>query len=51
MIVIIHYNGRYKDSIVIKGNSIEEFKEVAYEEVNKRGWEKEHCWSEVQNEV
>jgi hypothetical protein len=26
-------------------------KEVAYEEVNKRGWEKEHCWSEVRNEM
>lgn len=39
------------DSIKIKGNTIEELKEVAYEEVNKRGWKEEHCWSEVRNEM
>lgn len=47
MIVIIHYNGKYEDSIEIEGNTIGELKVVAYEEINKRGWEEEHCWSEV----
>lgn len=47
MIAIIHYNGQYEDSIKIEGNTIEKLREVAYEEINKRGWEEEHCWSEV----
>lgn len=38
MIAIIYYNnGQYKDSIEIEGNTIEELKEVAYAETNKRG--------------
>lgn len=51
MTAIIHYNGRYEDSIKIKGNTIEELKEVAYIEIDKRGWEEEHCWSEVLDEA
>lgn len=47
MIVIIHYNGQYEDSIKIEGNTIKELKKVAYEEINRRDWEEKYCWSEV----
>lgn len=48
MKAIIHYNGLYEDSITISGNTIEDIKLKAYEEINKRGWEEENCWSEVE---
>lgn len=51
MRAIIHYNGKYEDDITIKGNTIEELREIAHEETNKRGWEEEHCWSEVLDET
>lgn len=51
MKAIIHYNGQYEDSIEIEGNTIEELRKVAYEEINKRGWKEEHCWSEVLDKV
>ena len=35
---IIHYSGEYEDSIVIEGNTIEEIREKAFAEVDKRGW-------------
>lgn len=44
---IIHYNGRYKDSLVIQGQTIDECRKIAYEEEFKRGWEEENCWSEL----
>ena len=43
---IIHYNGEYEDSIVIEGNTIEEIREKAFVEGDKRGWNREDCWSE-----
>ena len=42
----IHYNGEYEDSIVIEGNTIEEIREKAFAEGDKRGWNREDCWSE-----
>ena len=42
----IHYNGEYEDSIVITGNTIEEIREKAFAEGDKRGWNREDCWSE-----
>lgn len=46
MIFKIHYNGSYEDEIIIKGESIEEIKETAFNECEKRGWETNSCWSE-----
>lgn len=42
----IHYDGAYSDELVIEGDTIEEIKEQAYAESNKRGWETRNCWSE-----
>lgn len=42
----IHYNGDYEDSIIIDGETIEEIKEKAFYESNRRCWAKEDCWSE-----
>ena len=48
----IHYNGRYEDSLVISGNSIEEIKPQVYAETERRGWETKHCWSErIEDEI
>lgn len=47
MIAIIHYNGKYEDSIEIKGNTIEELRKKALEATSKRGWKEEDCWSKV----
>lgn len=43
---IINYNGDYDDSIIIEGDTIEEVREVAFLECDRRGWEKEHCSSQ-----
>lgn len=48
MRVIIHYNGDYKDKLIIDGNSLEEIMEIADRECELRGWERLKCWSEVQ---
>ena len=42
----IHYSGRYEDSLIVNGDSIEEIRSQAFAEVERRGWEVEHCWSE-----
>ena len=44
---IIHYNGRYKDSFTISGDSIEEVREAAMQETARRGWDSKDCWSEM----
>lgn len=38
------HNGEYEDDIVIEGGTIEEIKELAKRETEKRGWK--DCWSE-----
>lgn len=43
---IIHYSGKYEDSVVITGATIEEIREKAFAECERRGWEQENCWSE-----
>ena len=43
---IIHYNGRYDDFVTIDCDTIEEGRETAMKEVEKRGWELDHVWSE-----
>lgn len=42
----IHYNGAYEDEIVVEGDNIEEIREQALAECDKRGWQYENCWSE-----
>lgn len=42
----INYSGDYEDSIIVTGETIEEIREKAFYEGDKRGWEKENCWSE-----
>lgn len=49
MKAIIHYNGNYEDTFPISGDTIEELKETARLECDKRGWEQSQCWSEVKN--
>lgn len=46
---IIHYNGKYEDDIVIEGDTVEEIKEIAFAEGEKRGWNANDCWSERLN--
>lgn len=48
---IIHYNGRYEDSLVVEADTLEEVRFIALRESDSRGWEREKCWSEeVENE-
>ena len=47
MTAVIHYSGAYEDRIIVEADSIEELRELAFAEVNRRGWEFERCWSEV----
>ena len=49
MKIIIH-NSKFEDNITFYADSIEEAREIAFKEGNKRGWKKEDCWSEVENE-
>lgn len=42
----IHYNGDYEDSLIIKGETIEEIREKAFAESDRRGWDRSDCWSE-----
>lgn len=42
----IRYNGEYEDSIVIKGETIEEIEKKTNQEIKKRNWERENCTSE-----
>ena len=46
MTFILHYNGRYEDSIVIKGDTIEEIRDKAKKEAESRLWKEDDCWSE-----
>jgi hypothetical protein len=46
MIFRIHYDGNYQDSVMVEGETIEEIREKAFAEGDKRGWEKSKCWSE-----
>jgi CRISPR/Cas system-associated protein Cas10 (large subunit of type III CRISPR-Cas system) len=40
------------DSIIVEGESIEEIREKAKEEIKKRGISENNCWSEeVKNEI
>ena len=41
------HNGEYEDSLIITGETIEEIRKIALEEVEKRGWK--NCWSEEIN--
>lgn len=47
MRAIIHYAGDYDDSLMISADTIEELREVALYETEKRGWDPNKCWSEV----
>ena len=42
----IHYDGEYKDSLIVEGETISEVREKAFTEGYKRGWDKSKCWSE-----
>lgn len=42
----INYNGNYEDSINIEADTIEEIREIALSECNKRGWDIQYCWRE-----
>ena len=46
MVFKINYNGKYEDSIIIEGDTIEEIKTQAFAECDKRNWESKDCWSE-----
>lgn len=39
-------NRKQEDYIVIKGETIEEIRKIAKNEIDRRGWEEEHIWSE-----
>jgi hypothetical protein len=42
----IHYEGAYTDEIIVSGESIDEIRDKVFAECERRGWEKEKCWSE-----
>lgn len=39
-------NIKYDDFIIVEGETIEEIREIAMNENNKRGWQDKDCWSE-----
>jgi len=41
----INYNGEYQDSLIVEGETIGEVREKAFAEGDKRGWERDKCWS------
>lgn len=41
----ICYNGKYEDEVEIEGDNIEEIKEKAFWETEKRGWDSKDCYS------
>lgn len=43
---IIHYNGKYEDSLIVEADTLEEVRKIAFEEEAKRGWDRKDCWSE-----
>lgn len=46
----INYDGKYQDAIIVEGDTVEEIREKAYAEGDKRGWEHDKCWSrEIHN--
>ena len=46
MIFKIHYNGKYEDSLIVEGETIEELREIVKAETSRRGWDDKDCWSE-----
>jgi len=42
----INYSGKYEDSIVIQGETIEEIGKKTNQEIKKRNWKRENCNSE-----
>lgn len=42
----IHYNGDYFDEVIVHGESVEEVRQLALAECEKRGWDTQRCWSE-----
>lgn len=42
----INYDGEYKDSIIIEGEDMDELRQIAINETEKRGWDAAYCWSE-----
>ena len=46
MTFIIHYSGKYEDSITVSGEHIEELRETVKTETSRRGWNDDDCWSE-----
>lgn len=45
---IIHYGqvDEIIDEIIIEGETLAEAIEIAFQETEKRGWDKSKCWSE-----
>ena len=50
MKAIIHYDGDYRDELVVEADDFEKLKEAALHETDLRGWENNKCWSEVLDE-
>lgn len=42
----IHYDGDYSDEIIISGENIDAIRTNAFAECERRGWDKQKCWSE-----
>jgi len=40
------HNSKYSDHLIIEGEDIEEVREIAKSETNRRGWKDKDCWSE-----
>lgn len=43
-------NEKFNDSYVFQANNIQEAREIAASENNKRGWKDDDCYSEIINE-
>lgn len=43
----IHYKDcDIKDNLVVEGKTIKECQKLIHKELNKRGWDKDKCWSD-----
>lgn len=41
----ICYNGKYEDELEIEGETLEEIRNIAFIETERRGWDSKDCYS------
>lgn len=45
---IIYHKGDYEDKFIVEANTIEKIRMIANKEIERRGWDRNFCWTEVE---